>query len=373
MDRPNPLVLTGAKRVWAFARALAAQAKVMRKMGEALNTPGFTLAERHFTNPALVDFFGRFGYRGASAASTAGAWATWIYDYWYPLGGLQAFADLLARSYLAHGGELRYRTQVTRVEVDEAGAAGVTTAEGETLPARFVVSAGDYRRLIQQQLPEGAVPPSHAAETAATPVSDAIFSVYLGLDLPPATLASLMQTHHVFVQPGVVPLPEGERDQNWHASRWVELSSPSLADPSLAPGGCSSLILQIMSSYAWMNRWGTAEGGRRTAEYRALKELVTQQAISTAERVITGLSEHIVFREAATPLTHERYTLNSEGATAGWTWDPLRTPIKSATGRFTTPVPGLYQVGHWTNRIGGVPAAALSARLVADLIGREAR
>lgn len=373
MERPNPLLLTGAARLWGFARMLLTQPTVMRRMTEALQTPGLELARRHLSNPLLSDFFGRFGYRGSSAASTAGAWATWIYDYWYPMGGLQGFVDLLARSYVEHGAELRLRTRVVRVEVEGARAAGVTTAGGETIPARFVVSAGDYRRLVQELLPEGTVPPEHAAETAQSPVSDAIFSVFLGLDLPPAVLRQHLQTHHVFVQPRAVPLPEGERDRNWHASRWVEISSPTLTDPTLAPEGCSSVILQVMSSYQWMDRWGTGPHGERTAEYRALKEHVARQVMYTAEQVIPALTEHIVIREAATPLTHERYTLNSEGATAGWTWDPRLTPIKSPAGRYTTPVPGLFQAGHWTHRIGGVPSAALSARLVADLITREAR
>ncbi|MGE5623442.1 MAG: hypothetical protein ACM3UP_00295, partial [Methanocella sp.] len=147
-----------------------------------------------------------------------------------------------------------------------------------------------------------------------------------------------------------------------------EISSPSLADPALAPEGQSSLILQSLSSYEWMGCWGTGPNRERTPAYQELKAKVADQLIHTAEAVIPGLSQRIVVRDAATPLTCERYTLNSRGATAGWTWNPRLNPVKSNAGRYRTPVPNLLQVGHWTSRIGGLSAAALSAKLVSDLI-----
>ncbi|HHW14636.1 MAG TPA: hypothetical protein GXX28_06850, partial [Firmicutes bacterium] len=148
----------------------------------------------------------------------------------------------------------------------------------------------------------------------------------------------------------------------------------SVSDPALAPPGQSSLVLQCMSAYGWMDRWGTGasggEGGgaRRTARYQELKAFVTEQLIRTAERVIPNLRRRIVVQDAATPLTLERYTLNSEGATAGWTWDPRRSPFKGMGGRYKTPVTNLFEAGHWTGSPGGVPTAALSARMVADLV-----
>lgn len=381
-EHPNPLLLPGWRKLTASLRLFLPNLRVLRAIGAFTELPGLELARRHFSDPRLVEFFGHFGYTGSSAVATAGAWGAWLFDYWYPLGGLQGFADILANSFTDHGGEVRYRTRVVKVLVEGTPprATGVLTEGGEVISARYVVSAGDHRRLALDLLPEEGIDPAWRAEAAGTPLSDPIFCVYLGVDLPRDELQSLMQAHHVFVRPEPVPLPTDD-DPDWHAHRWVEVSSPSLVDPSLAPPGKSSLILQCFSSYAWRDRWGTgrdqcvgpgrdeaARERRRTPEYRELKTRVTRQLIRTAEPLLPGLSRKIVVQDAATPLTLERYTLNSEGATAGWTWDPRRNPIKSMAGRYQTPVANLLEAGHWTARIGGVPSAALSARMVSDLI-----
>lgn len=377
LDQPNPMMLTGWKKLSTTMGLFVKHWRVLKTLGSFTQLPGEELARRHFTDERLVKFFGCFGYRGSSALATAGAWGSWLYDYWYPVGGLQAFAELLARSFSEHGGEVRYRTRVTGVQTEgrPLKARGVLLEGGETLAGRFIVYAGDYRRLARDLLPKKGVDPAWRAEAAETPVSEPIFSVYLGVDLPREELTGLLQAHHVFVLPEEVRQPAGETmDADWHARRWVEISAPSVADPALAPPGQSSLVLQCMSAYGWMDRWGTAgaEDGdgtvRRTPRYRELKARVTAQLIQTAERVIPDLRRRIVVQDAATPLTLERYTLNSEGATAGWTWDSRRSPFKGMGGRYRTPVANLFAAGHWTGIPGGVPTAALSAKVVADLV-----
>lgn len=44
--------------------------------------------------------------------------------------------------------------------------------------------------------------------------------------------------------------------------------------------------------------------------------------IDTAAAVIPNLREHIEFQDAATPLTCERYTHNTNGASSAWSWNP---------------------------------------------------
>ncbi|HHW13747.1 MAG TPA: NAD(P)/FAD-dependent oxidoreductase, partial [Firmicutes bacterium] len=141
LDQPNPMVLPGWKKLAATVRLLAGHWRVLKTLGSFARLPGEELARRHFTDERLVEFFGRFGYRGSSALATAGAWGCWLYDYWYPVGGLQAFAELLARSFSEHGGEVRYRTRVTGIQTEgrPLQATGVLLEGGETLASRFVV------------------------------------------------------------------------------------------------------------------------------------------------------------------------------------------------------------------------------------------
>jgi phytoene dehydrogenase-like protein len=61
--------------------------------------------------------------------------------------------------------------------------------------------------------------------------------------------------------------------------------------------------------------------------------------------------------DAASPLTCERYTLNTMGAAMGWAFSPGMF-LRRLDQR--TPVRNLYLAGHWTTPGGGVPAVALS-------------
>ena len=84
-----------------------------------------------------------------------------------------------------------------------------------------------------------------------------------------------------------------------------------------------------------------------------------------AESLIPGLSGHIVVQDAASPLTYERYTLNTMGAAMGWAFSPdmfLKRPDQK------TPIGNLYMAGHWTTPGGGVPAVAISGLRAARAI-----
>jgi phytoene dehydrogenase-like protein len=95
--------------------------------------------------------------------------------------------------------------------------------------------------------------------------------------------------------------------------------------------------------------WAIEEGPtagekyRRNPEYRSFKEEITEAMIDGCEKAIPGIKEHIVWKEAATPITQERYTLSTEGTSYG---------IEMATDQFgparpapRTEIDGLYLVG----------------------------
>lgn len=80
-----------------------------------------------------------------------------------------------------------------------------------------------------------------------------------------------------------------------------------MMNPALAPAGKSSLMLQSRASHRWMDNWG---GGDRE-RYRLLKEKAMQTLIDRTAGLIPGLQECIEHKDAATPLTYERFTQNT--------------------------------------------------------------
>jgi len=70
------------------------------------------------------------------------------------------------------------------------------------------------------------------------------------------------------------------------------------------------------------------------------------------------LQDHILFIEAGTPATMQRYTQNYNGAAYGW----AATPEQIGANRDATkaPIKGLYFTGHWSTPGGGVYGVSYS-------------
>jgi phytoene dehydrogenase-like protein len=86
--------------------------------------------------------------------------------------------------------------------------------------------------------------------------------------------------------------------------------------------------------------------------------------IEDASRLIPGLKESIEFKDAATPLTYERYTHNTAGASSAWSWNPKKEFYKNAMSvNIKTPVKNLFIGSCWAMQIGGVPGALAAAYL----------
>ena len=88
--------------------------------------------------------------------------------------------------------------------------------------------------------------------------------------------------------------------------------------------------------------------------------------IAAAERVIPGLRDHVVFQEAATPLTHTRYT----GSTGGTSYGIAATPAQFLERRpgAATPIAGLFLAGASMRAGHGIVGAMTSGVHAADRV-----
>ena len=123
---------------------------------------------------------------------------------------------------------------------------------------------------------------------------------------------------------------------------------------------------QSTAPYHWLNNWG----GYDKETYRRLKAEPADTMIAKAERVIPDLRRHILFQDAATPRTYERYTGNTDGATSAWSWNPANRFYKSMMkSHIDTPVQYLLIGSCWASQMGGIPGAVLAAKACAKRIG----
>ena len=88
--------------------------------------------------------------------------------------------------------------------------------------------------------------------------------------------------------------------------------------------------------------------------------------IKRAEKVIPGLSSHIVYQELWTPETIDRYAMTGTDASIGWALSPQQVGPKRLPQQ--TPVKNLFLSGHWTQPAIGVMSTVISGLKAAKMI-----
>jgi phytoene dehydrogenase-like protein len=335
-------------------------ARVIRLFQKYANTtlPEFT-AVYFEKDSSLYRLLKDIGYPEMGAAILGGAVLTFFEDYWTVRTGMQSWADVLAENFKGLGGELRLRAKVDKIITQDGAAVGVT-CDGKDYKADYVLSAGDYKKTFLRLLDNQAlIPPELKQRIEDAPVSESFFTVYLGLDIPPEKMKEYLKIPHVYYSRDN---PEADihnsGDEHFFEKTWIMLYSPSLMNPDLTPQGKSSLMIQAMSPHKWMNNWG---GGDRET-YKQLKETAKKVLIDKASALIPDLRNRIEFEDAATPLTYERYTHNTDGASSAWSWNPRTKFHKNIMkAQIKTPVKNLFISSCWSVQIGGVPSAIQAA------------
>lgn len=276
--------------------------------------------------------------------------------YYYPMGGIQKVPDTLVRVLKSHRGEIEYKTFVDKIILENGKAAGIETRKGKRIQAGRVVSNIAARATFLNLVGEENLPKDFVKTLNRLEISLSSFYVYLGVDIDPRTTG--------VDAPETIVYEIYDNTKEWNRLLKGELAIPcfgiaipTLIDPSLAPPGKHVVIIMTMAPYYLTGK-----------SWREEKERFATQLIAKAEKLIPGLSQNIVVQDAATPLTYERYTLNSLGAAMGWAFSPQMF-LKRLEQK--TPISNLYLAGHWTMPGGGVPAVALSGLRAARLILSE--
>jgi all-trans-retinol 13,14-reductase len=192
-----------------------------------------------------------------------------------------------------------------------------------------VVSNADLKHTYLELVGPEHLRPRTLARVGRMRMSLPLFCVYLGLDID--LRERIPNTNYLLfpdwdIESAYRDCYEGRFPENPP----IYLTAASVKDPyttALAPPGCSSLeIMTIAPSEHshWHVDEGPAAGERysRKPAYRAVKDEITEKLIDGAAQVIPDMREHIVWKEATTPITLERYTLASGGTSYGLEHSP---------------------------------------------------
>jgi phytoene dehydrogenase-like protein len=310
--------------------------------------------------------FSSIGYPDMPALAIGAAYHTVFNDLWKVKDGFQALADVLSENFRKLGGDLRLGTRVEKILTHGGAAVGVR-CEGKDIPADAVISASDYKKTFLKLLSPEDVPAPLRERIEKTPVSEGFTAAYLGLAMPNDELRKIMHRSHVIcdeIAPGADVRNSG--DPGYFERARFSVFSLSLDNPRLAPEGKSSIMAEVTTPFRWMDNWG---GGDRQ-KYLQLKSRVLETLIDRVEAALPGIRNAVELKDLATPLTFERYTANTDGASSAWSWNPkkkfYRNPLRIYV---DTPVRNLYVGSCWASQMGGVPGAIAAAYACAKKTG----
>ncbi len=330
--------------------------------------------ERLLPPSGVRDLLSRCGYTRMNVFVASAFWHLWAHDYWYPEGGLQPWLDRWVERLRERGVRFLFKRTVTSLEKEGDRVTAVATRKGERFAAREIVYSGDYRQAVHRLVGAERYGARELARLDATRHSDAMVSVYLGLDLRPEELRERLQTSHVFYFPSFdcrTALDPG--DVEAHRKAFLEVTAHGAADPAPAEAR-SAVVLQAFTRHDWLDGWGSGLSGDTAREgvtpprppaYRRLKRAVAEELLGSFERLVPGASRRVAYLEVGAPQSAVRFTRNAFGGTCGFELNWRNFPFLNPLAHVATPLENLHMAGHFTVWPGAVPTAALSGKIAA--------
>lgn len=226
-------------------------------------------------------------------------------------GGSQALSNALADTIIHNGGTMRFSCGAKKIRVESGAVRGIVTEHGEEINARCVISNASKVATYTELLEDTKIPAAVRNELRQCTLSPSAFTLYMGLDCPPAAVGITESTN--FVLPGL------DMDVGFETMKRLEidhrdgmmLTCYNLIDPSFAPPGASQVtLITLKFGEPWLRV--------PPEQYTDVKYRLAENMLTAAEAHFPGLRNHIEELEIATPITHMRYLGHPKGAIYGF-------------------------------------------------------
>jgi phytoene dehydrogenase-like protein len=284
------------------------------------------------------------GLAGFLSASVSGAGV--------PIGGSYQVIQKIAGRYRELGGEVKYRTRVKDLIIENDRATGVRLEDGSEQRADVVVWAGDGHALIFDLL-------------KGRYLNDDIRAMYDNwLPVKPLVHVCLGVARDMSKEPNRVVF-EVEKPINIAGEdhKWLCVLHHAF-DPTTAPAGKTAVEVWYATKYDYWQ-----ELCKDRARYDAEKKRIADATIAELDRRWPGFAAQVEVVDVPTPATYYRYTGNWQGSPDGWyvtAKNMRRSPQRSLPG-----LANLFMVGQWTAPFTGTVIGALTGRQAIQLLCRR--
>ncbi len=285
-------------------------------------------------------------------------------------GGPGALTRAMADAARQAGAEIRTGVSVARVSVRDGRATGVVLEDGTELPARAVVSNADPKRTLLDLVDPIELDPGFLTRIRNYRTPGVSAKVNLALSALPSFTGVANPSDlkgRVQIGPSIDYLErafDASKYGEISAEPYLDITFPSLHDPSLAPAGA-----HVMSVYVQFAPFRLANGG----SWKDARHELSRRVLSTLSGYAPGIERLVVEQQVITPEDLE----TTYGLTGGHilhgepSLDQLFT-MRPVLGwaQYRTPIDDLYMCGSGTHPGGGVTGGSgqnASREIVRDL------
>jgi phytoene dehydrogenase-like protein len=268
-------------------------------------------------------------------------------------GGIGKIPEALASAARKHGAEIRSGAEVARIITRTGAATAVALANGEEIGANSVICSADVKTTFLRLVEPTYLDPDFLLQVKNIRARGIAAKVNLALDTLPkfagsgsaGELAGL-----IHIGPTLDYLErasDAAKYGRFSKEPFLEITIPSLAEPSLAPAG--KHIMSIWMQYA--------PHTLRQGDWHEQREPLGDTVIDLIEEYAPGFKSSILHRQVLTPLDLEQLF----GMTGGHIYHAemaldqilLMRPLPGWA-RYRTPIKNLYLCGSGTHPGGGV-------------------
>ena len=282
-----------------------------------------------------------------------------------PVGGMGAVIAAIAGAAQKAGVTIRTSAPVGKIIVEKGRAVGVTLASGEEIRARSVVSGVNPRTTFLDLAGARELDAGFVRKVGNIRMNGDVAKLHLALDSPPVFNGVSAENH--LGRLVVAPSPD-HVERAFNPSKYgefspepvMEITLPSLADPSLAPSGACVLSANVQyAPCALREGWDIG------------KPKFLAAIVAVLERYAPGIGNSVRHAELLTPADIETRYLMQGGH---WHHGELQAdqmlmsrPVSGAAG-YDTPIKQLFLCGagsHPGGGISGVPGLNAARRIIA--------
>lgn len=284
---------------------------------------------------------------------------------YYPRGGAKRIPLALIKALRKRGGQIRLRSRVKRILVENGRAAGVELTDGEIIHASNIISNADPHVTYTELLPPEHGEPERA-RAHRMEYSVGIVSVFCAVEMDLRKMGYDSGNYWWYRTKDVGGVYERiEKHMPTAEIDGIFLAITTLKDPGHRRDGRHTIEMFTFVPYGPFTRWRGTAPNERGPEYERFKESLGDKMVAAAENVIPGIAKAMRFRSVATPLTNDFYCVTPFGASYGtaktpWQLGPFSFSIESS-------VAGLYNCGASTISH-GVAGTAMTGLMAAQKI-----